>query len=82
MEDQDSLVEEIKNMHEDEFKEQILQWIENKDISKCLQSNLRKNLFENFNKTELGKIMFVFSLFTVGFYKNNIKYMSGYLIFN
>lgn len=46
----------LSNMSEEEFKKQLLQWVEKNDVSSSLQSKLRKDLFDSFNSTSLGKI--------------------------
>lgn len=46
---------EIVNISEAEFKQQITNWIEDHGVSKALQSKLRADLFEQFNKTNLGR---------------------------
>lgn len=46
---------DIVNISEDEFKEQLTNWIEERGVSKALQSKLRADLFEHFNKTNLGR---------------------------
>lgn len=48
-------LEDIKGIPSDEFRKQISNWIEGKGFSKQLQSQLRKDLIENFNKTTLGR---------------------------
>lgn len=48
-------LDDIANISEDEFKQQITNWIEERGISKALQSKLRADLFEQFNKTNLGR---------------------------
>lgn len=48
---------DIVNISEDEFKNQILSWIEERGISRQLQSKLRADLFEHFNRTHLGRQM-------------------------
>jgi len=45
----------INSIPKEEFKKQMLNWIEDRDLSKILQSKLRKDLFDNFNKTAIGK---------------------------
>lgn len=47
-------LEEIKNISEDEFKQQLLNWIETNCVAKTMQSKLRKDLIDNFNRTSLG----------------------------
>lgn len=49
-------INDISNMSEEEFKKQLLQWVERNDVSSSLQSKLRKDLFESFNSTSLGKL--------------------------
>lgn len=46
--------EEIRNLSSDEFKKKILTWVEEQGITEELQSRLRCELIENFNKTALG----------------------------
>ncbi|XP_037025506.1 uncharacterized protein LOC119066911 [Bradysia coprophila] len=46
---------EIKNIPEDEFKQNLIEWVEQQDISKELQSKLRSDLITNFGKTALGR---------------------------
>lgn len=46
---------EIANISEDEFKKQLLAWIDNRGVSRTLQSKLRAELFEHFNRTQLGR---------------------------
>lgn len=48
-------LDEIKNLSEDEFKQQLLNWIETNCVGKSMQSKLRKDLIDNFNRTTLGK---------------------------
>lgn len=48
---------EIVNISEDEFKKQISAWIDERGISRKLQSKLRADLFEQFNRTKLGRQM-------------------------
>lgn len=47
-------LDEIKNIPEDEFKQNLIEWVEQQDISKELQSKLRSDLIKNFGKTALG----------------------------
>lgn len=56
MTDKNSNPYDISNMSEKEFKKQLLQWVEKNDVSCSLQSKLRKDLFDSFNSTSLGKI--------------------------
>ncbi|KAG4065274.1 hypothetical protein HA402_012716 [Bradysia odoriphaga] len=46
---------EIKNIPENEFKQNLIEWVEQQDISKELQSKLRSDLITNFGKTALGR---------------------------
>lgn len=46
---------EIANISEDEFKKQLLAWIDDRGVSRALQSKLRAELFEHFNRTQLGR---------------------------
>lgn len=46
---------EIANISEDEFKKQLLAWIDDRGVSRTLQSKLRAELFEHFNRTQLGR---------------------------
>lgn len=48
-------LDDIVNLSEDEFKRQIAIWIEERGISKALQSKLRADLFDHFNRTNLGR---------------------------
>lgn len=48
---------EIIEISEDEFKKQILSWIDEHGLSRKLQSKLRADLFEQFNRTKLGRQM-------------------------
>lgn len=48
---------DIVNISEDEFKKQISAWIDERGISRKLQSKLRADLFEQFNRTHLGRQM-------------------------
>lgn len=48
-------LDDIKNIPDNEFRQQLSTWIEECEVAKCLQSKLRKDLFDNFNKTSLGK---------------------------
>lgn len=48
---------DIVNISEDEFKRQISSWIDEQGISRKLQSKLRADLFEHFNRTHLGRQM-------------------------
>lgn len=50
-------LKDIMAISEDEFKQQILQWIDERGISRKLQSKLRADLFEQFNQTKLGRQM-------------------------
>lgn len=50
-------LEEIVDISEDEFKKQISAWIDERGISRKLQSKLRADLFEQFNRTKLGRQM-------------------------
>lgn len=50
---------DIANISEDEFKKQISYWIEERGVSRNLQSKLRADLFEQFNRTNLGRQMAV-----------------------
>lgn len=49
-------LDDIKNIEPEEFKKKISDWVEEKGINKILQSRLRRDLIESFNKTSLGKI--------------------------
>lgn len=53
------VLDDIKNIPEDEFKRNLFEWVEQMDISKELQSKLRSDLFQNFGKTALGKVILV-----------------------
>lgn len=46
---------EIANISEEEFKKQLLAWIDDRGVSRTLQSKLRAELFEHFNRTQLGR---------------------------
>lgn len=46
---------EIANISEDEFKKQLLAWIDDRGVSRALQSKLRAELFQHFNRTQLGR---------------------------
>lgn len=48
---------DIVDISEDEFKKQISAWIDERGISRKLQSKLRADLFEQFNRTKLGRQM-------------------------
>lgn len=48
---------DIANISEEEFKKQISAWIDDRGISRKLQSKLRADLFEHFNRTQLGRQM-------------------------
>lgn len=48
-------LDDIVNISEDEFKRQIAIWIDERGVSKALQSKLRADLFEHFNRTNLGR---------------------------
>lgn len=48
---------DIMKISEDEFKKQISTWINERGISRKLQSKLRADLFEQFNRTHLGRQM-------------------------
>lgn len=48
-------LDEIKNIPQDEFKEILHSWMDQKDITQCLQKKLRKQLVSDFQKTELAK---------------------------
>lgn len=50
---------EIIEISEDEFKKQIVSWIDQHGLSRKLQSKLRADLFEQFNRTKLGRQMTV-----------------------
>lgn len=50
-------LKEIVDISEDEFKKQISAWIDERGISRKLQSKLRADLFEQFNRTKLGRQM-------------------------
>lgn len=46
---------EIKNIPQDEFKEILHSWMDQKQITQELQKKLRKQLVTDFQKTELAK---------------------------
>lgn len=48
---------DIANISEEDFKQQITAWIDSRGISHKLQSKLRADLFEHFNRTQLGRQM-------------------------
>lgn len=48
---------DIANISEDDFRQQITAWIDDRGISNKLQSKLRADLFEQFNRTHLGRQM-------------------------
>lgn len=48
---------EIADISEDEFRQQISTWIDEHGLSRKLQSKLRADLFEQFNRTKLGRQM-------------------------
>lgn len=48
-------LEEIKKIPQDEFKEILHSWMEQKEITQELQKKLRKQLVTDFQKTELAK---------------------------
>lgn len=48
---------DIANISEEDFKRQITAWIDHRGISNKLQSKLRADLFEQFNRTQLGRQM-------------------------
>lgn len=50
-------LKEIADISEEEFKRQISAWIDERGISRKLQSKLRADLFEQFNRTKLGRQM-------------------------
>lgn len=50
-------LKDIVDISEDEFKKQISLWIDERGISRKLQSKLRADLFEQFNGTKLGRQM-------------------------
>lgn len=50
-------LKDIVDISEDEFKKQISAWIDERGISRKLQSKLRADLFEQFNRTKLGRQM-------------------------
>lgn len=50
-------LKDIVDISEDEFKRQISAWIDERGISRKLQSKLRADLFDQFNKTKLGRQM-------------------------
>lgn len=51
-------LDDIKNITEDEFKQQLLNWIETNCVAKTMQSKLRKDLIDTFNRTNLGNRVF------------------------
>lgn len=48
-------LEEIKNISKDEFIEILKSWMDQKEITKTFQKKLRKDLFNDFQRTALGK---------------------------
>lgn len=50
-------LKDIANISEDEFKKQLSAWIDERGVSQVLQSKLRADLFEHFNRTTLGRQM-------------------------
>lgn len=50
-------LKEIVDISEDEFKRQISAWIDEHGLSRKLQSKLRADLFQQFNRTKLGRQM-------------------------
>lgn len=48
---------DIVNISDEEFKNQIAAWIDEHGVSQMLQSKLRADLFEQFNRTNLGRKM-------------------------
>ncbi|XP_031627765.1 uncharacterized protein LOC116343696 [Contarinia nasturtii] len=50
-------LKDIMAISEDEFKQQITAWINERGISNKLQSKLRADLFEEFSTTKLGRQM-------------------------
>lgn len=50
-------LKDIANISETEFKNQLTAWIDEHGVSRALQSKLRADLFEQFNKTNLGRQM-------------------------
>lgn len=52
-------LDDIKNIEPEEFKKQISDWVEEKGINKILQSRLRRDLIESFNKTSLGNFTLI-----------------------
>lgn len=50
-------LKEIAEISEEDFKRQISAWIDERGISRKLQSKLRADLFEQFNRTKLGRQM-------------------------
>lgn len=50
-------LKDIANISETEFKNQITTWIDEHGVSRALQSKLRADLFDQFNKTNLGRQM-------------------------
>lgn len=50
-------LKDIADISEEEFKRQISAWIDERGISRKLQSKLRADLFEQFNRTKLGRQM-------------------------
>lgn len=48
-------LEEIKSIPQDEFKEILQSWMDQKEITQQLQMKLRKQLVTDFQKTELAK---------------------------
>lgn len=53
-------LDDINNIEPEEFKKQISDWVEEKGINQILQSRLRRDLIESFNKTSLGNLFFFF----------------------
>lgn len=50
-------LKDIAKISEDDFKKQLSAWIEERGVSRVLQSKLRADLFEHFNRTTLGRQM-------------------------
>lgn len=48
---------DIVKISEDDLKQQLLAWIDERGVSKALQSKLRADLFQHFNQTTLGRQM-------------------------
>ena len=48
-------LEEIKRIPKEEFSEILKNWMDQKDVTQKLQRKLRKQLFNDFQKTSLGQ---------------------------